>query len=379
MKILIHCVYYPPEVGGLESHVAGLAEGLAERGAEVRVITSRSRPDLPLEESAAGIRIRRIPLPSRTAAGWARYALASIPATRRWARSADLVHAQSFASILPAGVAARSAGRPWVASFHTSHFLVRSTRPAWIPVLAGLVRWPDHAFAASEEIRGVAENLGGGRRVEALTNGVDTVRFRPPGNRRGSRPPTLVVPRRLVPKNGVEYFVRALPEIRRRVHGVRARLIGDGPERERLEMLARELRVEESLEFVGARPHAEMPELLGSGDLAIFPSLMEATSVAALEAMACGLPVVATAVGGLAEIVDEEVGTLVPPADPDALARAVATLLADADLRKLGAAARARVTARWSNDRLVERHLEVYGDLLAGRRVAEPSRPAGGG
>lgn len=379
MRILIHCVYYPPEVGGLESHVAGLAEGLAERGAEVRVITSRSRPELPLEESTSGIRIRRIPLPSRTATGWAGYALASIPATRRWARSADLVHAQSFASILPAGVAARSAGRPWVASFHTSHFLVRSTRPAWIPVLSGLVRWPDHAFAASEEIRVVAEKLGGGRRVEALTNGVDTARFRPPGNRRGRRPPTLVVPRRLVPKNGVEYFVRALPGIRRCVPGVRVRLIGDGPERERLEMLARGLQVEENLEFLGARPHAEMPELLGSADIAIFPSLMEATSVAALEAMACGLPVVATAVGGLAEIVDEEVGTLVPPANPDALARAVATLLADADLRKRGDAARARVAARWSNDRLVGRHLEVYGDLLAGRRVGNPSLPAGGG
>ena len=379
MRVLIHCVYYPPEIGGLESHVAGLAEGLAERGAEVRVITSRSRPELPLDESASGIRIRRIPLPSRTAAGWARYALASIPATRRWARSADLVHAQSFASILPAGVAARSAGRPWVASFHTSHFLVRSTRPAWIPVLSGLVRWPDHAFAASEEIRAVAENLGGGRWVEALTNGVDTARFRPPGNRRGGRPPTLVVPRRLVPKNGVEYFVRALPRIRQRVPGVRARLIGDGPERERLEMLARGLQVEESLEFLGAQPHAEMPELLGSADIAIFPSLMEATSVAALEAMACGLPVVATAVGGLAEIVDEEVGTLVPPANPDALARAVATLLGDADLRKRGDTARARVAARWSNDHLVERHLEVYGDLLAGRRVGKPSRPARGG
>ena len=379
MRILIHCVYYPPEVGGLESHVAGLAEGLVGRGAEVRVITSRSRPDLPPEESVSGIRIRRISLPSRTAAGWARYALASIPATRRWARWAELVHAQSFASVLPAGVAARSAGRPWVASFHTSHFLVRSTRRAWIPVLSGLVRWPDHAFAASEEIRGVAENLGGGRRVEALTNGVDTARFRPPGHRRESGPPTLVVPRRLVPKNGVEYFVRALPEIRRRVPGVRARLFGDGPEKERLEMLARELQVEESLEFAGARPHAEMPELLGSGDLAIFPSLMEATSVAALEAMACELPVVATAVGGLPEIIDEEVGALVPPADPGALARAVAALLGDANLRGRGAAARARVAARWSNDRLVERHLEVYGDLLAGRPVAEPSRPAGGG
>ncbi len=378
MKILIHCVYYHPEVGGLESHVAGLAQGLAERGVEVRVVTSRSRPELPSQEVASGVRIRRIPLPSRTANGWARYAVASIPETRRWARSADLIHAQSFASVLPAGVAAHSERRPWVASFHTSHFLIWARRRAWAPLLSRLVRWPDHAFAASEEIREVAENLGRGRPVEALTNGVDTARFRPSGERRRNGGPTLVVPRRLVPKNGVEYLVRALPEIRRLVPGVRARLIGDGPERGRLEMLARELQVEESIEFVGARPHGEMPELLSSGDIAVFPSLMEATSVAALEAMACQVPVVATAVGGLAEIVSADVGALVPPKDPAALARAVVELLRDGRLRDKGRLARERVATRWSNDRLVERHLEVYRDLLAGRPVGEASQAAGG-
>ena len=374
MKILIHCVYYPPEVGGLESHVAGLAEGLADRGVGVRVVTSRSRPELPVEESASGVRIRRIPLPSRTANGWARYAVASIPETLRWGRSADLIHAQSFASILPAGVAARYGVRPWVASLHTSHFLIRARRRAWTPLLSRLVRWPDHVFAASEEIRTVAENLGRGRRVEALTNGVDTARFRPSGARIRSETPTLVVPRRLVTKNGVEYLVRALPEIRRRLSGVRVRLIGDGPERGRLERLAKALQVDESIEFMGTRPHEEMPGLLSSGDVAVFPSLMEATSVAALEAMACELPVVASAVGGLAEIVSADVGALVPPEDPGALARAIVDLLRDERLAEKGRLARERVTARWSNDRLVERHLEVYEDLLADRPVGEASR-----
>ena len=121
-----------------------------------------------------------------------------------------------------------------------------------------------------------------------------------------------------------------------------------------------------------------MPELLSSGDIAVFPSLMEATSVAALEAMACQLPVVATAVGGLAEIVSADVGALVPPEDPAALARAVVELLRDGRLRDKGRLARERVATRWSNDRLVERHLEVYRDLLAGRPVGEASQAAGG-
>jgi len=120
------------------------------------------------------------------------------------------------------------------------------------------------------------------------------------------------------------------------------------------------------LSFLGARTHEEMPGLLCSGELAVFPSLMEATSVAALESMACGLPVAASRVGGLPEIVDDEVGTLFPPADPDALARAVVGLLERGDLAALGARARERVVERWSNDRLVERHLEIYRELAPG-------------
>jgi glycosyltransferase involved in cell wall biosynthesis len=91
---------------------------------------------------------------------------------------------------------------------------------------------------------------------------------------------------------------------------------------------------------------------------------MEATSVAALEAMACGLPVVASDVGGLPEIVDPTVGALVPPGDPVALAEAVAGVLADPRRSEKGRLARDRVVARWSNDRLVERHLEIYRELV---------------
>jgi glycosyltransferase involved in cell wall biosynthesis len=113
-----------------------------------------------------------------------------------------------------------------------------------------------------------------------------------------------------------------------------------------------------------------MPGLLSSADLAVFPSLMEATSVAALESMACELPVAASRVGGLPEIVDEDVGILVEPADPSSLARGVLRLLESPRLAALGKAARDRVVARWTNDRLVERHVAVYEDVVAQRRAA---------
>ena len=320
----MHCVYFPPEVGGLESHVYFLCKGLVDRGNDVSIVTSRSLPGVAEHEVRDGIQVWRTWFPARNPAGWVLHALGSIPRLREVAKGADILHAQAFASVPPCVAARRTTGAPVVTTFHTSHFLTRAKRPAWRPVLSWIVRAGDRNLAASQELAAVAESLAPGVRVEALPNGVDTERFRrttptlPPTTRR-----RLIVPRRLFPKNGVEYLVRAIPYIAQRID-VEAVLIGDGPERARLEALARELGVEGRVIFLGSRPHAEMPGLLSSGEMAVFPSLMEATSVAALESMSCELPVAASRVGGLPEIVDSEVGALFEPAAPDSLARTVA-------------------------------------------------------
>jgi glycosyltransferase involved in cell wall biosynthesis len=371
VKILFHCVYFPPEVGGLESHVYYLARALVALGHETAVVTSRSLPGLPAEEDMEGIRVVRTWFPSRSPLGWTAHALGSLPRTRALARRADIIHAQAFPSVVPGVAGRRASGAPLVATFHTSHFLVRAKKALWRPILGALVRAPDHALAASQEIARVAESLAPGTRVEALANGVETGFFR---RVEPSLPdagvPRIVVPRRLFPKNGVEFLVRAMPHILRE-GPVQAVLIGDGPERGRLEALAAELGVAAQVTFMGKRPHGDMPGLLSSGSLAVIPSLMEATSVAALEAMACELPVVASRVGGLPEIVDDEVGRLFEPGDPEALARAVLAVLQGGDLPALGARARERVVDQWSNHRLAARHLEIYEELL-GRRGSGP-------
>jgi glycosyltransferase involved in cell wall biosynthesis len=364
VKILFHCVYFPPEVGGLESHVYYLCRALVEMGHTVHMVTSRSLAGVPAEEEMEGIRVHRTWFPARNPLGWVLHSLGSVPTTRAMARQADVIHAQAFASVLPGVLARRVSNAPLVATFHTSHFLKRAENPIWAPVLGALVRAPDYSLAASKEIARVAERLAGGTRVEALTNGVETTFFRP------TEPtlpplghPRLVVPRRLFPKNGVEFFIRALPHILREVE-VEAVLIGDGPERGRLEGLARDLGVAGSVSFLGKRPHKEMPGLLCSATVAVVPSLMEATSVAALEAMACGIPVAASEVGGLPEIVDEEVGGLFRAGDEGDLARVLVGLVNDPDLPEKGARARERVLGEWSNLRLAQRHVEIYEQLL---------------
>ncbi len=372
MNVVMHCVYFPPEVGGLESHVYYLCRGLVKRGCRVSVVTSRSRRGLPAHEVMDGVDVWRTWLPSRNPLGWTVHGGMSTPMLAGIARKADVVHAQAFQSVLP-GVVAKHANRiPLVSTWHTSHFLKRAASPFWKPIFRRLLGWSDHNLAASVEIAKVAEALAPGVSVEALRNGVDTDVFSrcepslPAPTRR-----RIIVPRRLFEKNGVEYFLRAMPLIAERVN-VEAVIVGDGPERQKLEALAAGQALGERVQFLGARSHDEMPGLLSSAELAVFPSLMEATSVAALESMACELPVAASDVGGLPEIVDHEVGALFESGNPTALAAAVISLLEREDLRALGVAARSRVVEHWSNARLVDRHLEVYQDLLAQGRGRAP-------
>lgn len=370
MKVLQQCMYFPPEVGGLESHAYYLCRELVRLGDEVTMVTSRSLPDTPRKEWMDGVHVVRTWFPARNQLGWTLHTLASTPRYLGFAVKADVLHAQTFGSALPGLIARHLLRKPFVLTLHTSHFLRLAKNRAWRPVLRHIIRSADWLLAASEEIRDVALDLDPHARAEALTNGVDTAVFRPvhpalppPRARR------IIVPRRLFAKNGVEYLVRALPVVREQID-VETIIVGDGPERSRLEALAAELGIARSVMFLGTRLNMEMPGLFASAEVAVLPSLMEATSVAALEAMSCEVPVAASNVGGLPEIVDESVGTLFRPGDPDDLAARLVELLRRPDLREAGGRARQRVVDRWSLDRLARRHREVYEVV-----VRERSRP----
>ena len=243
---------FPPELGGLESHVFYLCKGLVDRGHEVSVVTSRSMPHLATDEVMDGIQVHRTWMPSRTTVGWTVHALGSVPSTRKALAGADVIHAQAFSSILPCWVARGGKSVPLISTLHTSHFLRLSTRALSRKGLHSLTKLPDHNFAASKEIASVGEGLGDGVRVEALANGVDTEFFRPQAQSVPKAPGQvrLIAPRRLFEKNGVEYLIRAMPTLLSRLT-VELMLVGDGPERPRLEGLANELGVSHAVNFMG--------------------------------------------------------------------------------------------------------------------------------
>jgi glycosyltransferase involved in cell wall biosynthesis len=170
---------------------------------------------------------------------------------------------------------------------------------------------------------------------------------------------------RLDPAKGVRVLIRALAQ----VDGVTLTIVGDGPERAALESVADKLGVAGRIHWIGHR--RDVLRLLPAFDLFVQPSLHEGLPNTVLEAMAAGLPVVATAVGGTPEVVvDGVTGLLVPPHDPDALAKGIACLLRDLDLRrKMGRAGRERVKRRFAMKQMVRQTQTLYEHLLRAKRI----------
>ena len=175
---------------------------------------------------------------------------------------------------------------------------------------------------------------------------------------------------RFVEPKGYPHLLDAMVRIQAHLPEVKALLVGDGELRPAMEEKVQKLGLSDSVVFTGIR--RDVPEILALLDIFVLPSLWEGLPIALLEAMAAGLPVVATAVGGTPEVVvDGVTGFLVPPRDPQALADAILRLLRDPELRqRMGEAGRARVAAHFSIEQMVHKTEALYEQLLAEKGLA---------
>lgn len=181
-------------------------------------------------------------------------------------------------------------------------------------------------------------------RLHVVHCGVDPSRY---GTRAGGAGKRLLFVGRLAAVKGVPLLLEAVAALAKDIPGLQLTLIGDGPERGALEARALDLGIAGHCSFVGWRGQAEVAEALSRADLLCLPSFAEGVPVVLMEAMAARLPVVATRIAGIPELVEDGVhGRLVPPGDGAALRAAIATLLADAQARaRMGEAGRAKVVA----------------------------------
>ncbi|UCF67345.1 MAG: GT4 family glycosyltransferase PelF [Acidobacteriota bacterium] len=276
----------------------------------------------------------------------------------------DVVHSHSLDTMFYGALAARWAGVPLV--FHTQHntLLEQYTGSEKLKFRLA-VRMIDKIIAVSAEtdrtlaVAGVAP-----ARRTVILNGVDVERYQQREDSRdaclAARPLVLGTVSRLAAEKGIDRLLRALARLDGSKREPRLRVVGEGPERVALEALAHELGLDDRVEFLGFRD--DVIELLSQLDLFLLPSLTEGIPLALLEAMASGLPVVATKVGGVPEVIEAGLsGVLVPADDVEALAGAISELLEQAERRKaLGRAAARRIEAHFSLAAMCTSYRRLY-------------------
>jgi glycosyltransferase involved in cell wall biosynthesis len=293
----------------------------------------------------------------------------------------DVVHTHNPLPLTYGAPAGRLVGAAVVHTKHGENLESRTRRVALRRVVSvfadAFVAVSEMTADAARVTRDVSE-----RKLRVIPNGIDVGRFGPePATRRAVRA-ELRVPEdawvvgtvgRLASEKNQVLLVRALAP----VLGERARLVlvGDGPEEPAIRRAIAEARAEPWVHLTGAR--ADVPRYLRALDVFALPSLTEGLPLVILEAMATGLPVVASDVGGLPDVVAHGVtGFLVPPGDADALRETLAALAAQpARARELGSRGRSVAVARHSLERVSEAYLELYVDLL--RRKGKLARASG--
>ena len=240
-------------------------------------------------------------------------------------------------------------------------------------------RWAERALrplttvtvcvSENERRAGLAARACDERTTVVIRNGVDPVDADPAGAP-PARPRLVMVGRLQAPKDPLT-LVRALATVRGR--DFEALLVGEGPERVAVEEEVSRLGIESAVRLLGER--IDVAELLRSADIFVLSTRSEGLPLSILEAMGAGLPVVASNVGGVPELViDGETGILVPPGDPHSLGEAIKRLLEDPPLlRRLGEAGRARVAEHFDLAAVRQAHLDLYRHLLATRGLPRPS------
>jgi glycosyltransferase involved in cell wall biosynthesis len=368
-------------MGGQERVALDLATSQARAGLRVTAVSLAPPPDGPLAEGfrAAGVDVARF---SRGREG---VDPALVLRLARWlsAQGVDLVHTHNPMALLYGAPAARLSGAGVV---HTKHGANPGGRAR---LLASRVaaRWVDCFVAVSPETAAVARRRRevDTRRLSVIPNGIALDRFHPALSARarvreelGIDPASWTVGTvgRLAAEKDQALLLRAVAPLL--ASGAHLVLAGDGPLRTALSELAVSLGIAPRVHLLGAR--ADVPDVLGALDVFVLSSTSEGLPLVIPEAMATGLPVVATSVGGIPGVIDEgRTGFLVPPGDGDTLRARVAALRADpAAARAMGMRARTVAIERFSAERMHADYLAVYERVLA-RRGRSPRRRGTGG
>ncbi len=280
-------------------------------------------------------------------------------------RKADILHIHDGHGVWMGKLGARLARTPHVVATRRVDFRV-----------SGPMKWSwgiDRVVAISECIAGVLTSRGvPAEKIRVVHSGIDSGRFDGQGDCErfraelglGQWAPLIANVAALTDHKGQKYLIDAMSQIRKTHKSAHLVIAGEGELRGELEAQIDKLSLGEWVHLAGFRK--DVPDILAAADVAVFSSHLEGLCTSAMDAMACGKPVVATDAGGLPEVVNDGVtGLIVPARDPDALAAAISSLLDDEKMRAdMGIAARKRLEEGFTAAKMVEGNLAVYDEFL---------------
>jgi glycosyltransferase involved in cell wall biosynthesis len=362
-----------PTLGGGQTAVLLLAENLDPGRFEV-VVSSGGEGPLADEARRHGIPYFPVSLGKRPGFRPVRKMAALLKA-----QEIDILHTHGGIAGLFGRSAARRARTPGVVhtlhGIHYLHYRSPALRRSYVFLERKCSRWTDRLILVcrSDLEKARRHRLAPERKMTVILNGTD-VRTEVPAERiaglreeLGWTParPVVGTVARLHRQKGVIHLLRAAPQVFGAFPDATIAVVGDGPERDRLRREARRLGLDSRFQFLGERNDAA--EVLALFDLFVLPSLWEGLPFVLVEAAALSRPIVATAVDGVPEVLDDgKTGLLVPPGDPPALSEAVIRLLTDRDeAARIGVTARRLVPPRFPLRRMVEQTENLYLDVLA--------------
>lgn len=379
---------YLPNTGGIAAHVSGLAGGLANAGCEVTVIVPGATRYLThagvLQSKSPKYEVLRPRVWCPHIIGRLWFTRGQVHLIRRIAtnKTFDVFHWHT--PLRDSDIASRVHASLKVFTNHSSQFLEWELQKKDRAQAKRSLVPADVVICPSDELVDATVSAGfTPEKVFFIPNGVDPGIFNPEVNGqllRGSKginenEVVILCPRRLETKNGVTFWIKAIPSVLAALKdtiSVKFILAGDSygssqhSDRNHVVNLINELHLSERLLWVGSIPPHEMPRYMAAADVVVLPSLIEATSIAGLEAMACAKPLIGTKVGGIPYIIkDGLTGIIVPPADSEALAKAMIILASNREARlKMGGAARDIILKEFSWDGIGRKTIEVYMNSL---------------
>lgn len=358
------------ECGGLEHVVVDLVVGGRALGQQVSVICLEQKGVLARQLEDAGVPVYCCHKPSGLHIRRMRRELSKLLVELR----PDVVHTHQVGALFYAGpVVKRLGGAVVMHTEHGKHFEHRA-KTRWLGRYAA--RFAHRYFCVSQDIAAgvIRHRIASRRKVEVVPNGIDTDHFGQVADDVLAIKDELRIPGdshvigtvgRLAEIKRQDLLIRAFARLKDAVPNAHLLLVGEGPERPSLENIARDLGVAENVHFAGYRDDRE--RLLHIMDVFVLSSRSEGMPLSVLEAWAAGVPVLASRVGGLPELIDDgQTGRLVDGDDPHVWAQAIGTLLADGELTcEMTAAAKANVEERFSRSAMTQAYEHRYRDVLA--------------